>query len=121
MNKEIFEQNMTPEAEQTPVMTSDADFDAELMALLGGGTLRRFLLGRGRALLLFGSGPGSSLGFGLGFGLGIRHGFFHIVQEAQIEIQTQIQVVKGNLLGRFLGHIKVKVEIFIFHGVHLPY
>ena len=36
MNKEIFEQNMTPESEQTPPVTaSDADFDAELMALLG--------------------------------------------------------------------------------------
>ena len=36
MNKENFEQNMIPEAELTPpVMTSDDDFDAELMALLG--------------------------------------------------------------------------------------
>ena len=36
MNKENFEQNMIPGAELTPpVMTSDDDFDAELMALLG--------------------------------------------------------------------------------------
>lgn len=38
MNKEIFDQNMTPETEQTLAgltTTSDADFDAELMALLG--------------------------------------------------------------------------------------
>ena len=36
MNKEIFEQHMTPETEKTPsVVSSDADFDAELLALLG--------------------------------------------------------------------------------------